>query len=148
MRTNIRKLRKSGRTKGFTLLEILIVILIIGLIAALVVPNLLGQHQKANVVATKVDIQRLEEILTFYHLDNQHYPSTDQGLEALVSEPSGFPEPRNWGPDPYIKKVPVDPWGNEYIYTNDGSDIEIYSRGADGEDGGNGFNADIRLSEL
>ena len=148
MRTNIRTLRKSGRTKGFTLLEILIVILIIGLIAALVVPNLLGQHQKANVVATKVDIQRLEEILTFYHLDNQHYPSTEQGLEALVSEPSGFPEPRNWGPDPYIKKVPVDPWGNEYIYTNDGSDIEIYSRGADGEDGGNGFNTDIRLSEL
>ncbi len=148
MRINLRKRRKTGRTRGFTLLEILIVILIIGLIAALVVPNLLGQHQKANVVATKVEIQRLEEILTFYHLDNQHYPSTEQGLEALVTEPSGFPEPRNWGPDAYMKKVPVDPWGNEYIYTNDGSEIEIYSRGADGEDGGNGYNTDIRLSEL
>ena len=130
------------------MLEVLIVILIIGLIAALVVPNILSQQQKSSVNTAKIQISKFEEILTMYYLDNQHFPSSEQGLEALVTRPTGFPEPRNWGPESYMKKVPVDPWGNEYIYVNQDGDIEIHSWGSDGKEGGTGSKEDIYLSNI
>lgn len=134
--------------KGFTLLEVLVVVLIIGLIAALVVPNIVGKPDEARVEMAKVQMHRISEALTYYRIENSHYPSTDQGLAALVTKPSGFPEPKNWGPDPYIKRIPDDPWGNDYIYENNGSEFEIICTGSDGREGGEGLKSDIRFSQL
>ena len=144
----IKKKLKRNRTKGFTLLEILIVVLIIGIIVALVVPNFVGRSDQAKVSLTKTQISKIDEALQYYHLDNSHYPSTDQGLAALVERPSGFPEPLNWGPQPYMKKVPVDLWGNEYVYINDGNEFEVYSLGSDGEEGGDGMAEDISSNDI
>ena len=130
---------------GFTLIEIMVVIIIIGVLGALVVPNVMGRAGEARVAAARADINALSNALDLYHLDNNHHPSTDQGLEALVSKPNGSPEPRNWTTGGYIKTLPSDPWGNEYIYISPGGEGEydLYSLGADGEDGGNGLDADI-----
>ena len=142
--------KKTNRSlpKGFTLLEVLVVVLIIGLIAALVIPNIVGKPDEARVEMAKVQMHRISEALTYYRIENSHYPSTDQGLVALVTKPNGFPEPQNWGPDPYMKKIPQDPWGNNYIYENNGTEFEIICTGSDGREGGEGLQADIHYSKL
>lgn len=141
---------KQGRVRqrGFTLLEIMVVVIIIGVLAVIVVQNVLPQADKARITAAKADIRTLAAALDTYRLDNSFYPSTNQGLEALVTEPSGTPEARNWGPEPYMRKLPVDPWGNTYVYTNEGFVFEIVSLGADGEEGGDGIATDIKFSDL
>ena len=126
----------------------MVVVIIIGVLAVIVVQNVLPQADKARITATKADIRTLAAALDTYRLDNSFYPSTNQGLGALVARPSGSPEARNWGPEPYMRKLPTDPWGNTYAYTNDGFVFEITSYGADGEEGGEGVAADIRFSDL
>jgi general secretion pathway protein G len=130
-------------TRGFTLIEIMMVVVIIGILAALIIPNVVGRDDQARVTAAKSDLNGVANALNMYKLDNFHYPSTDQGLEALVTQPSGFPEAKNWNPNGYLKKAPTDPWGTPYVYisTNDG--FELYSLGADGVEGGERYGADI-----
>ncbi len=143
-----RKRLGRRRTRGFTLLEILIVVLIIGLIVALVVPNLVGQPDQAKIKMAHAQMKNFDTALQMYYLSNSHYPSTDQGLQALVERPSGFPEPQSWGPQPYMKRIPLDPWGNEYVYSNENNEFEVYSLGSDGEEGGEGVAEDIYSSEI
>lgn len=133
---------------GFTLIEIMVVVVILGVLSALIVPNIIGRPDEARVAAAKLGVQEVGKALEFYRLDNGFYPSTDQGLEALVSEPTGFPEPRKWNPEGYLKSVPEDPWGEPYLYYNEDRSIEVYSFGADRQEGGEGVDADILLSEL
>ncbi|MDA7746301.1 type II secretion system major pseudopilin GspG [Psychromonas sp.] len=123
--------------KGFTLLEIMVVIVILGVLAAMVVPNLMGNKDKADIQKVKSDVIALENALDMYKLDNGTYPTTDQGLDALVSKPDSSPEPRNYREDGYIKRLPQDPWGNEYILNSPGenSKIDVLSVGFDGEEG-------------
>jgi general secretion pathway protein G len=136
---------QQRRQNGFTLIEIMVVIVIIGIMAALVVPNLMGQPHDARVAKVKHDLQQLESALEMYKLDNVHYPSTDQGLESLVSKPSGDPEARRWRQGGYIKRLPKYPWGNDYQFLAPGEhgDLDIYSLGADNAIGGDAENADI-----
>ncbi|CZF84975.1 type II secretion system major pseudopilin GspG [Grimontia kaedaensis] len=133
------------RQQGFTLLEIMVVIVILGVLASLVVPNLLGNKDKADQQKAVTDISALEGALDMYRLDNSVYPTTDQGLDALVKKPSSSPEPRNYREDGYIKRLPQDPWGNEYQYLNPGEHgtVDIFTLGADGQEGGEGVNQDI-----
>ncbi|AMG30724.1 type II secretion system protein GspG [Grimontia hollisae] len=133
------------RQQGFTLLEIMVVIVILGVLASLVVPNLLGNKDKADQQKAVTDISALEGALDMYRLDNSVYPTTDQGLDALVSKPSSSPEPRNYREGGYIKRLPQDPWGNEYQYLNPGEHgtVDIFTLGADGQEGGEGVNQDI-----
>ena len=130
---------------GFTLIEIMVVIVIIGILASVVVPRVMDNPDKARTAKAKHDIQALESALDIYRLDNFTYPTTDQGLEALVQKPGGSPEPKNWKAGGYIKKLRKDPWGNEYLYLSPGQhgEIDIYSLGADGAPGGDGVYADI-----
>ena len=139
---------RSQRVRGFTLIEIMVVVVILGILGALIVPNIIGRPDEARVTAARADIQAIANALELYRLDNSIYPSTDQGLEALVSEPSGYPEPRRWNADGYLKKVPVDPWGEPYLYISEDRTMEIYSYGADLQEGGEGVDADILLTEL
>jgi len=141
--------KRQSKNRGFTLLEMLVVVLIIGLIVSVVVYNVAREPDKARAKTTRIQIESFDTALQAYKLDNGHYPSTEQGLEALVEKPSGFPEPKHWGPDPYInkKKIPQDKWGNDYIYTNDGRNYLIISYGSDGEQGGEDVAADIRSDE-
>jgi len=134
--------------RGFTLIEILVVVVIIGIIGAIVVPNLLGRPDQARLTAAESGLRNLANALDLSRLDNFQYPSTDQGLEALVERPSGFPEPQNYNPDGYIRNLPTDPWGSPYVYERDGSNFSLYSLGADGAEGGDGLNADIRYAHL
>ncbi len=136
------------KARGFTLIEIMVVVVILGILSALIVPNIIGRPDEARVAAAKLGVQEVGKALEFYRLDNGFYPSTDQGLEALVSEPTGFPEPRKWNPEGYLKSVPEDPWGEPYLYYNEDRSIEVYSFGADRQEGGEGVDADILLSEL
>jgi general secretion pathway protein G len=137
---------RSG-ARGFTLIEIMVVVVIIGILVGLIAPNILGRVDKARVTAARTDIASLEQALEMYRLDNHNYPSTDQGLEALVTKPGGAPEAKNWNPEGYLKKtLPSDPWGNAYQYVNPGQErrpFDIYSLGADGREGGEGYDADI-----
>ena len=133
---------------GFTLIEILVVVVIIGILGAIIVPNLLGRPDQARITAAQSDLRSLSNALDIYRLDNFQYPSTDQGLEALVSKPSGFPEPKNYNPDGYIKSLPSDPWGSPYVYERTESGFSLFSLGADGAEGGDGLNADIRYEDL
>lgn len=130
---------KQSNTKhaGFSLLEIMVVIMIIGGMAALIVPNLIGNKSRADIQKVKSDIVALENALGMYNLDNSTFPTTDQGLEALVSEPDSSPTPRNYREGGYIKRLPQDPWGNDYILNNPGenSKIDVLSVGLDGEEG-------------
>lgn len=133
------------RSRGFTLIEIIVVVSIIAILAALIGPQVLGQVDKARVTKARQDIQSLETALDLYKLDNFKFPTTDQGLEALVKKPDD-PSVRNWKPGGYIKKMSKDPWGNEYRYLSPGThggDYDLYTLGADGEAGGDGTDADI-----
>jgi general secretion pathway protein G len=132
---------------GFTLIELMVVLVILGIIMGLVVPNVVGRGDEARVTAAETDIQTIGQALEMYRLHNSHYPSTDQGLEALVSKPSGSPEPKNWR-GPYLQKTPKDPWENAYGYINDGGVPEIISYGADGSEGGEDLNQDISSANL
>ena len=133
---------------GFTLIEILIVVVILGILGAVVVPNILSRPDTARVQAAQTDLRALSQTLEIYRLDNFQYPSSEQGLESLVDRPTGFPEPKNWNPEGYLKKLPTDPWGSPYLYEKNGSSYSLISLGADGQEGGEGFDADIRLNDL
>ena len=133
--------RRAARQAGFTLIELMVVVMILGVLAALVVPRVMSRPDQARVVAAKADIARIDQQLKLYRLDNSRYPTTDQGLQALVTPPqAGAP---NW--KQYLDKVPMDPWGKPYQYLNPGvhGEIDIFSFGADGQPGGNEFDADI-----
>jgi general secretion pathway protein G len=135
----------TGRSRGFTLIEIMVVVVILGILAAIVVPKVMDRPDSARITKAKQDIRALESALNLYKLDNFNYPSTDQGLEALAKKPSGTPEPRNWKQGGYIDRMPKDPWGNDYQYMQPGvhGDVDLFSLGADGRPGGDGINADI-----
>lgn len=132
------------RTAGFTLIEIMVVVIIIGLLAAVVVPQFLGRVDDARISKTKQDIQAMDTALTMFKLDNFKFPTTDQGLEALVAKPAD-PGIRNWRSGGYLKRVNKDPWGNDYQYVFPGThgEYDLYSLGADGQPGGEETNADI-----
>ena len=136
------------KARGFTLIEILVVVVILGILGAVVVPQIMGRPDTARIQAAQTDIKTLAAALDVYRLDNFQYPSSEQGLDALVSRPSGFPEPKNYNPEGYIKKLPSDPWGSPYVYERNDVSFELFSLGADGQEGGEGLNSDIRLSDI
>ncbi|WP_437881253.1 type II secretion system major pseudopilin GspG [Pseudomonas sp. LRF_L74] len=139
-------MNKQSQQQGFTLIEIMVVVVILGILAALVVPQVMGRPDQAKVTVAQNDIRAIGAALDMYKLDNQNYPSTQQGLEALVKKPSGNPPPKNWNQEGYLKKLPIDPWGNVYLYLapgTHGNTFDLYSLGADGQEGGEGSNADI-----
>ena len=138
------KLRHPRRT-GFTLIEVLVVIVILGILAAVVVPRIMDQPDQARVTKARQDVQSMVTALNIYRLDNFNYPSTDQGLDALLKKPSGLPATPNWKSGGYIDRLPTDPWGTPYQYLNPSlnGELDVYSLGADGAAGGEGINADI-----
>ncbi len=129
--------------RGFTLIELMVVLVIIGVLAALIVPNVLDRTDDARATAAKTDVNNLMQALKLYKLDNQRYPTSEQGLQALVAKPTSGPIPGNW--KPYLDKLPNDPWGRGYVLLNPGvkGEIDVLSFGADGQSGGDGKNADI-----
>ncbi|MDY6829683.1 MAG: type II secretion system major pseudopilin GspG [Pseudomonadota bacterium] len=136
---------QQPRQAGFTLIEIMVVVVILGILAAVVVPRIMDRPDTARVTKARQDLRALESALNLYKLDNFVYPTTEQGLEALVTEPDTAPAPSNWSSGGYIDRVPKDPWGREYFYLSPGANgaIDLYSLGADGQEGGDGINADI-----
>ena len=136
------------RTRGFSLIEIMMVVVIIGIVVAILVPNLVGQDDKARLQAELSNQRVIAQALELYKMDNRRYPTTEQGLEALVTKPGGFPEPKNWGPEPYLRKYPLDQWDNDYVYLSDGKRFDLKSMGADGTDGGEDFDADVSYNEI
>lgn len=133
------------RAAGFTLIEIMVVVVILGILAALVLPNVMGRIGQAQTTKVKADIQGYETALSLFRLDNFKYPTTDQGLEALVKQPAD-PTIRNWKEGGYIRALKKDPWGNDYQYVypgTHGTEYDIFTLGADGQPGGEGENADI-----
>jgi general secretion pathway protein G len=133
------------RQNGFTLLEVMVVVVILGILAAMVVPKIISRPDEARVIAARQDISSLMQALKLYRLDNQRYPLTEQGLQALTTKPTVAPLPVNWKTDGYVERLPKDPWGKPYQYLNPGvrSEIDIFSLGADGAQGGEGSDADI-----
>lgn len=130
---------------AFTLLEVMIVVVILGILAALVVPKIISRPDEARVIAAKQDVATLVQALKLYRLDNLRYPTTEQGLQALVEKPASAPLPPNWKPGGYLERLPRDPWGNAYQYLNPGvrGEIDVFSFGADGAPRGEGNDADI-----
>ncbi len=136
-------LRRRTRQAGFTLIELMVVLVIIGVLAALIVPNVLDRADDARSTAAKTDVNNLMQALRLYRLDNQRYPTAEQGLQSLLSKPTTTPIPPNW--KPYLDKLPNDPWGRPYQYLNPGikGEIDVMSFGADGQSGGEGKDADV-----
>ncbi len=137
------RLAARARSAGFTLIELMVVLVIIGVLAALIVPNVLDRADDARSTAARTDVTNVMQALKLYRLDNQRYPSAEQGLQALVVRPASGPAPINW--KPYLEKLPNDPWGRPYQYLNPGikGEIDVMSFGADGQSGGEGKDADI-----
>jgi general secretion pathway protein G len=131
--------------RGFTLLEVMVVVVILGILAALVVPKIISRPDEARAIAAKQDIASLMQALKLYRLDNQRYPSTEQGLQALVARPASAPLAPNWKTGGYVERLPKDPWGNPYQYLNPGlhGELDVFSLAADGAPGGEGNDADI-----
>jgi general secretion pathway protein G len=145
MNLKVSRQRVRGRASGFTLIEIMVVVVIIGLLAAVIVPTVVSKVDEAKVNKAKADIQSLETALTMYRLDNSKYPTSDQGLTALVTQPTD-PSIKHWRPGGYLSRVSKDPWGNDYQYVIPGShgkEYDVFSLGADGAPGGEGIDADI-----
>jgi len=136
-------MKRHRRSRGFTLIELMVVLVIIGVLAALIVPNMLDRADDARVTAARTDVNNLMQALKLYKLDNLRYPSGEQGLQALVAKPTVGVIPPNWRP--YLDKLPSDPWGHPYQFANPGlkGEIDVYSFGADGVVGGEKTNADI-----
>jgi general secretion pathway protein G len=141
--TNATRRLRHRLTAGFTLIELMVVLVIIGVLAALIVPNVLERADDARVTAARTDINNLMQALKLFKLDNQRYPTSAQGLQALLTKPTTTPLPTNW--KSYLDKLPNDPWGHPYQYLNPGvkAEIDVMSLGADGQPGGEGKNADI-----
>ncbi len=135
------------QVSGFTLIEIMVVVVIISVLIGLVAPNILGRVDEARVTAAQTDIATIEQALEMYRLDNHRYPTTDQGITALVELPTTSPVPKKWNPTGYLKKhkLPVDPWGGQYQYLSPGAvgPFDLYSLGADMKEGGEGYDADV-----
>jgi general secretion pathway protein G len=141
--TQIKTLLRRSLQAGFTLIELMVVLVIIGVLAALIVPNVLDRADDARVMAAKTDVNNLMQALRLYKLDNQRMPTAEQGLQALMTKPTVGTIPQNW--KPYLDKLPNDPWGRPYQYLNPGikGEVDVMSLGADGQSGGEGKNADI-----
>lgn len=152
MLTSRSNLQFDRRRRGFTLIEIMVVITILGILAALIVPRVVGRTDDARIAAAKQDIASLMQALKLYRLDNSAYPSTEQGLKALLAKPTIEPVPQNWKQGGYLERssMPKDPWGNEYKYLNPGlrGEIDVFSYGRDGQSGGEGVDADIGSWQL
>lgn len=144
MSQSVNQRRSLIRQRGFTLIEIMVVVIIIGILAAIVAPNVIGRIDDAQITKAKAEISNIENALKFYRLDNFTYPSTEQGLEALVAKPAD-PNIKNWKTGGYLDRLPSDPWGNPYIYLSPGNqgEIDVYTLGRDGRPGGEGVDADI-----
>lgn len=136
-------LARLRRAAGFTLIELMVVLVIIGVLAALIVPNVLDRTDDARATAARTDVHNIMQALKLYKLDNQRFPTAEQGLQALIARPTASPQPGNWRP--YLEKLPNDPWGRPYQYLNPGvqGEVDVMSFGADGQSGGDGKNADI-----
>lgn len=137
---------KARAQRGFTLIEIMVVVVIIGVLGSIIVPQFMSRPDQAKVTAARSDLQAIATALEMYRLDNFNYPSTQQGLEALSARPAGTPTAKNWNPQGYLKSLPLDPWGTPYQYLNPGvrsSGYDLFSLGADGSPGGDGYAADI-----
>lgn len=141
------RVRKSrAMQRGFTLIEIMVVVVIIGILAALIAPNIIGRDDQARVTAARSDLNAVSQALDMYKMDNFRYPTTDMGLQALVTQP---PEAKNWPQGGYLPAMPKDPWGNPYVYIQPGANgpYDLVSLGADGREGGEGYDADINLRD-
>ena len=141
-------MKAQTASKGFTLIEVMIVIVILGVLAALIVPKVMSRPDEARIVAARQDIATLMQSLKLYRLDNRRYPTSEQGLAALVRKPEVDPLPTNW--KSYVERLPQDPWGNPYQYLNPGlnGEIDVFSYGGDGKPGGEGTDADIGSWQL
>jgi len=141
--TSLKFFARRSLQAGFTLIELMVVLVIIGVLAALIVPNVLDRADDARVMAARTDVNNLSQALRLYKLDNQRMPTAEQGLQALIVKPTSGPIPANW--KPYVEKLPNDPWGHPYQYLNPGikGEIDVMSLGADGQAGGEGKDADI-----
>lgn len=145
-----RRARTRPVAHGFTLIEIMVVVVIMGILAALVVPRLMGRTDDARIIAAKQDIATVMQGLKLYKLDNQRYPTTEQGLQALIAKPTTGPEANGWKSGGYLDRLPKDPWGNPYQYLFPGikGELDVFSLGADGQPGGTGIDADIGSWDL
>lgn len=146
----MKKPNSAAKKKGFTLLELMVVLVILGALIGLIAPNILSRADDAKVSVAKTQMRNIMSALDLYKLDNGSVPSTAQGLEALVSKPSGYPEAKNWKTGGYMKKLPLDPWGNEFVYISPGVDGEydLFTLGKDGQEGGDEDSADIGYSDI
>ena len=151
-KNNNNKIEKINNQKGFSFLELMVVIVILGILATYIAPRFMGRTDDAKIVKTKIDIAALETSLKLYKLDNGNYPTTEQGIAALIEKPSTRPVPLNWKENGYLAKarIPKDPWGKPYLYISPGShgNYDIISYGADVSPGGEGKNKDINSWEL